>query len=74
MKYVLNSESPCRFVIFPSFMNHSDICGNWTSAGFIKFYEKDGSVKIHCYGKSTSLGLSSDEEDTTIIQRQLSEY
>ncbi len=71
MKYLLNSEDH-RFVIFPDYIKHSDIMGDWDCAGFIQFYEKEGRVKVHCYGKSVSLGLKSREEkDTYIIQSKI---
>lgn len=68
-------ESP---VIFPVWINHSDIlaCGaddRPISAGFVDFYEydgPDGGGAAECYGTSTTLKISSrPEEDSDIITR-----
>lgn len=74
MKYVMNAEE-MKFVLIPDIgMNHSDIPGDWTSAGFVHFdsSEKDGCgnvvIKPKCYGKSVSLGLSCGENDQSIME------
>ena len=75
MKYVLNNETD-EFVIIPDTMHHSDVRGDWTNAGFIRFTtdEKDecGNIIIKpiCWGESVSLQLKSrEDEDAAIIYR-----
>ena len=42
-----------------------------TSAGFISIHADDHIVKFRCYGKSVSLGLESDPNDSDLANRQL---
>jgi hypothetical protein len=60
-------------IIFPTHKEHSEFHNlDPVSAGFIKFYVDDyGRSKCYCYGKSFSLGLQSEEHDTTIANRQI---
>ena len=74
-KYVMNSESsPARFVLIPDIgMKHSDIAGNWTSAGFasIGYDNSTHRFMCDCYGESVSLGLTAGKEDNIIIERYM---
>lgn len=77
MKYVA-FECPVKgwqFVIFPSTMKHNDawasLVNMWPgykllSAGFV-------NDEWECYGKSTSLGVTSDPDDTMRMSRFLKE-
>lgn len=69
-----------NFIIFPQTINHNDIArltkntiGNPKSAGFLHFEsdEADTEVRAICYGKSTSLNLKADTEDSEIINHAL---
>lgn len=74
MKYVMNREKGIFLLIPDIGMNHSDVPGNWTSAGFVSFNtdEKDEYgitiVKPRCHGKSVTLGLSSHPDDTRFME------
>lgn len=63
-KYVIINES--YPIVFSPAQNHSDfkIMGNITSAGFCSLGE-DG--RIIPYGKSMSLGISSDPTDEILL-------
>lgn len=74
MKYVMNREKG-TFLLIPDIgMAHSDVPGDWTSAGYVSFStnEKDDSgntiVKPTCHGKSVSLGLTSHPDDTIFME------
>lgn len=69
-KYVIIDN--CIPVIFPAALNHKDIIGNITSAGFFSVNED----RVICYGFSQSLNMKTEEGDAEIIQRFLkfSEY
>jgi hypothetical protein len=57
----------CELLEHSTFKNMEPI-----SAGFISFgVNKQGNPSCSCYGKSVSLGLESNEEDTLLAQRQL---
>jgi hypothetical protein len=76
MKYVLNSHTG-KFVFLPKSMNHSDIYGVWSNAGFVNFdtngRDECGNVvvKALCYGKSASLSLECGPEDQAIINNEI---
>jgi hypothetical protein len=71
VKYIKTKDK--EIIVFGEIMVHSDFKNrNPISAGFISFgINKDGNPTCSCYGKSISLGLQSDEEDTILAQRQL---
>jgi|WetSurMetagenome_2_1015567.scaffolds.fasta_scaffold06619_11 hypothetical protein len=80
MKYVLNKDS-LEFVLIPNIgMHHSDVRGNWTSAGFVNLVtdEKDeygqSIIRPVCYGKSISLDLESHKEDEDIIYKGMNTF
>ncbi len=78
MKYNLNCLNE-DFVLFPITVNHCDVKGNWSSAGFVTFtHERDeyGTTwtKANCFGRSDSLNLSSDEKDSSIISNYLNNW
>ncbi len=73
MKYVMNKDE-CKFLLIPDIgMKHSDVVGNWTSAGFVSFHfdgvDECGNPKITpvCYGESVSLGLKSHVDDSKLM-------
>ena len=71
-KYIKTKDK--EIIVFGEIMVHSDFKDmNPISAGFISFgIDEDGNPTCKCYGKSISLGLSSDEEeDTFLAQSQL---
>lgn len=77
LKYVMNKELG-KFILIPDIgIAHSEIDGNWTSAGFVSFSTRDTDdcgnvlVKPTCYGKSVSLGLKCEEGDTEYMERSL---
>lgn len=75
MKYVMN-RAKGKFLLIPLFMNHSEVHGDWTSAGFVSFKHKvdeygDILITPTCYGRSESLGLKSAEGDTSYLETAL---
>ena len=67
-------------IIFSAAIQHKDMVGhneNATGAGFIRFateideYYGDIIVKVIAYGKSISLGIESQEGDSEILTRQI---
>ncbi len=44
-----------------------------TGAGFVRFYfdEEEDEIKAKAYGKSISLGIESQEGDSSILTRQI---
>jgi hypothetical protein len=70
-KYIKTKEG--EIVVFPEMLQHSEFRDfNPISAGFIAFGVKDGNPSVSCYGKSISLGLSSNEEvDSRLAERQI---
>jgi hypothetical protein len=44
-----------------------------TGAGFVRFYfdENEDEIKVKAYGTSVSLGVSSQEGDSEILTRQI---
>lgn len=75
--------SPAKYVIvdgcaiiFSAAIQHKDMVGyneKATGAGFVRFYydEKDDEIKVKAYGNSISLGVSSQEGDSEILTRQI---
>jgi len=68
MKYIKTSRN--EFIIFSKGITHSDMASGLrrgsakiASAGFV-------NNNLECYGKSISLGISSDEKDTELLKRQ----
>jgi hypothetical protein len=63
-------------IIFSAAIQHKDMVGyneKATSAGFVRFYfdEEDDEIKVKAYGESVSLGIASQERDSTILTRQI---
>ena len=63
-------------IIFSAAIQHKDMIGynkKVTGAGFVRFYfdESEDRIKIKTYGKSISLGIESQEGDSTILTRQI---
>jgi len=78
-KYIKTENN--QIIIFPAEFNHSQFKYlNPVSAGFImiKNERKEGhnfpSAIIKCYGKSVTLGLDSDPEDTKLAQKLFIDY
>jgi len=72
VKYIKTKDK--EIIVFGDIMVHSDFRNmNPVSAGFIFFgINEEGNPTCRCFGKSISLGLSSDEEeDTQLAQSQL---
>jgi hypothetical protein len=70
-KYIRTEDDV--IVVFCELLEHSTFKNmKPVSAGFISFgVNKQGNPSCSCYGKSVSLGLESNEEDTLLAQRQL---
>ena len=70
-KYIRTSNN-C-IIVFSGAMKHSDFKHmNPVSAGFISIgVDKDGNPDCSCYGKSESLGLESDEQDSMRAKLQI---
>ena len=47
--------------------------GPISSAGFVRFPDKDGNPLL-CYGEAVSLNVKSDEKDTEYLSRRLNKY
>jgi hypothetical protein len=61
-------------VIFDSSIMHSEIRIEASSAGFVRIWMDTESkkLKVHCYGESTSLGISAQHPvDAYIIEQFL---
>ena len=66
-------------IVFSAAIQHKDMVGyneKCEGAGFVKFYPKvdnygETIIVAKCYGKSISLGISSREEDSDIVTRQI---
>jgi hypothetical protein len=63
-------------IIFSAAIQHKDMVGyneNATGAGFVRFIfdEKDDQIKAIAYGKSISLGIESQEDDSRILTMQI---
>jgi hypothetical protein len=63
-------------IIFTAAIQHKDMVGHnekATGAGFVRFYfdENEDEIKVTAYGKSISLGIESQEEDSRILTRQI---
>jgi len=57
-------------VILHEAVQHKQITGNATSAGFFMIHRgPSGKTEIACYGFSQSLGLKPDEADERILER-----
>ncbi len=70
-KYIITSRK--EIIVFPELLQHSEFKSfNPISAGFISFgVNEAGNPTCQCYGKSISLNLESNSEDTEIAKRQL---
>ena len=66
-------------IIFSAAIQHKDMVGyneKATGAGFVRFLTEvdeygETIIKVNAYGKSISLGIESQEGDTAIITRQI---
>jgi hypothetical protein len=63
-------------IIFSPAIQHKDMVGyneKATGAGFVRFYfdESTDEIKVKAYGTSISLGVSSQEGDSEILTRQI---
>jgi hypothetical protein len=63
-------------IIFSAAIQHKDMVGynkKATGAGFVRFYfdEEEDEIKVKAYGKSISLGIESQEGDSSILTRQI---
>ena len=77
MKYVMNKDLG-KFLLIPDIgIAHSEVNGEWTSAGFVSFSTRDVDecenvlIKPTCYGKSVSLGLKCEDGDTEYMEVSL---
>ena len=70
-KYIRTKHN--EIIVFSELFNHSDFRHfNPISAGFISFgTNSDGNPSCTCYGKSITLNMESNEEDTLLAQRQI---
>jgi hypothetical protein len=75
-KYVI--VDGCAIIFSPA-IQHKDMVGHnekATGAGFVSFVSEvdswgDTIIKIQAYGKSISLGIESQEEDSMILTNQI---
>ena len=75
--------SPAKYVIvdgcaiiFSAAIQHKDMVGyneKATGAGFVRFYfdENEDEIRVRAYGKSISLGIESQEDDSRILTSQI---
>lgn len=61
-----------EIIMFGEIIQHSSFSNRQPiSAGFVSFgIDKQGNPTCKCYGKSISLGLESEEEDTRLARMQ----
>jgi hypothetical protein len=73
-KYIKTDDG--LIIVFSQLHEHKQFQHfNPVSAGFISFgVDKDGNPSCTCYGKSISLDLKADEEDTALAKRQILGY
>lgn len=72
MKYIITKQNDA--IIFSDGMVHADVArkfGGAKSAGFVSI---DDEGKIAAYGRSMSLGLESDPDDSRIISNAFNRY
>ena len=68
-KYIKTWDN--QIIVFPASMKHSDFKKyRPVSAGFIDIYPEDGKMVCNCHGRSTTLGLDSDERDSLLSRIQ----
>lgn len=74
VKYIKTREK--EIIVFSELQQHSEFKNfNPISAGFISIGIKDeGELTCTCYGKSISLKLKSDPEDSQLARRQILGY
>lgn len=61
-----------KAIIFDKLMSHEFFKRFAISAGFVAFSKtKDGRVEVYAYGKSDSLNLESQKEDSDLICKAL---
>ena len=69
MKYIRTKDG---VIVFPMIVAHKEmedrIGERVTSAGFVK---QDKNKNLICFGRSESLGIKSDPEDTLVLQIQI---
>lgn len=63
-------------IIFSAAIQHKDMVGyneKATGAGFVRFYfdENEDEIRVRAYGKSISLGIESQEDDSRILTSQI---
>jgi hypothetical protein len=56
-------------VILSEAVQHNQVTGDITSAGFFMITREDGKVRVCCYGFSQSLNLQPVEGDERIIEK-----
>ena len=74
LKYVIIEDAMIEnAVVFNSILSHADLVGRYSravvSAGFCSLPDKLNN-HVRAWGKSTTLGIESREEDAEIIQQQ----
>ena len=65
------------FILFPPDITHSNVAfrmgisdSNLVSAGFVQNIVKNGKREANCHGKSVSLKVESQPEDTELLNKQ----
>ena len=72
MKYIRFDDPQDTIVMFPVHVNHKTMARYYgdapaLSAGFVNLC----NGRVECYGHSLGLNLSSKEEDSKILQKQI---
>lgn len=75
-KYIVFDNGMSEFpVVFPTYINHDSIANgvgvSVVGAGFVSIFERGGVIHVSCYGRSTSLDVSSRDEDRNLIRKQI---
>lgn len=74
-KYIVLNER--NLIAFDATLSHSKIAepfglDNITSAGFIStFVDANNEIVVSCYGKSVTLGISSNSDDSRLARYSL---
>lgn len=73
MKYIILNDGMNSPILFPTFLDHSDIAANRPviSAGYCNISFDGDDVEVSVYGDSFSMEIGTREEDAKHIRRMI---